>query len=255
LQSSTARNLCEDLIIETRPLIPLEEEDTPGCYGKIPGTGDFIVRNLPQGFVKQWDRWLQEALQGSRALLGEHWDQTYFTAPIWRFAIAPRVCDDDGWAGVLMPSVDKVGRAFPLTLATSLHSVPQLATAVFYSGHWFAQLEDIALAALAVDSDPGRLEQALNDAPFPEFERGLPAQATAPTAAQWVAQSQDEPFLQLTHPDDFSKVIAVAATETMLSAQGWHAYWWTRGRSEGRPAAVALTGLPDARTFASMLSV
>jgi type VI secretion system protein ImpM len=255
LRSSTAHNLCEEAIIEPRPLIPLDEEDTPGCYGKIPGTGDFIVRNLPQAFVKQWDRWLQEALQGSRAVLGERWDENYFTAPIWRFAVAPRVCDDDGWAGVLMPSVDKVGRTFPLTLATRLRTVAQFATAIFHSGHWFAQLEEIALAALRVDSDPAGLEQALNDAPFPESERGLPAHATAPTAVQWVAQSRDASFLELTHPDDFAKILAVAATETLLSAQGWHAYWWTRGRSEGRPAAIALSGLPDARTFAAMLSV
>ena len=213
------------------------------------------MRRLPQGFVSHWDRWLQEALEGSRALLGEHWDETYFTAPIWRFALAPQLCDDDGWAGVLMPSVDKVGRTFPLTLATRLRNEQQLAAAVFDSAHWFARLEEVALAALRLDSDPRSLEHALVDVPFPESERALPAYASAPTATQWIAQSRDAPFMQLGNADDFARVLALAATETFLGAPGWHAYWWTRGRSESHAAALALTGLPDARTFASMLSV
>jgi type VI secretion system protein ImpM len=169
--------------------------------------------------------------------------------------LAPRLCDDDGWAGVLMPSVDKVGRTFPLTLATRLRNVQQLAAAVFDSARWFARLEEVALAALRIDSDPGSLEQALMDVPFPESERALPSYASASTATQWIAQSRDAPFMQLGNADDFARVLSLAATEAFLGAPGWHAYWWTRGRSESNAAALALTGLPDARTFASMLSV
>ncbi|OGI58559.1 MAG: type VI secretion-associated protein, partial [Candidatus Muproteobacteria bacterium RBG_19FT_COMBO_61_10] len=31
----------------------------PGVYGKLPTHGDFIQRNLPSAFVRQWDVWLQ----------------------------------------------------------------------------------------------------------------------------------------------------------------------------------------------------
>ena len=43
---------------------------TPGWYGKIPATGDFITRRLPVAFIEAWDRWLQEVMGGSRDRLG-----------------------------------------------------------------------------------------------------------------------------------------------------------------------------------------
>jgi type VI secretion system protein ImpM len=39
------------------------------------------------------------------------------TAPIWRFSLAPGYAGPESVAGVMMPSVDRVGRQFPLTLA------------------------------------------------------------------------------------------------------------------------------------------
>ena len=88
-----------------------------GCYGKLPSVGDFITRRLPPTFVQTWDRWLQAGMAGSRARLGDRWEELYLTFPVWRFAIAPGSLGATGWAGVMMPSTDRVGRCFPLTLA------------------------------------------------------------------------------------------------------------------------------------------
>ena len=41
-------------------------------------------------------------------------------APIWRFALAPGVAGPLPMLGVMMPSVDRVGRQFPLTLAAPM---------------------------------------------------------------------------------------------------------------------------------------
>jgi type VI secretion system protein ImpM len=45
----------------------------------------------------------------------------YLTFPVWRFLLPVGVLGSTAWTGVLMPSVDRVGRYFPLTLATPLN--------------------------------------------------------------------------------------------------------------------------------------
>src|SRR5206468_3770015 len=122
----------------------------PGWYGKVPNLGDFASRRLPPAFISAWDGWLQEVLHGSRTALGEAWLDTYLTMPIWRFVLLPGTVGDSGWAGIVMPSVDRVGRAFPLTIAVQLTSCADAACAIFHAGDWFARLEDAALSVLDV---------------------------------------------------------------------------------------------------------
>ena len=88
-----------------------------GFYGKVPTRGDFVSRRLPWTFVDPWDRWLQGGLACSRDQLGDAWLEVYLTSPVWRFALTPGVCGDAGWIGIVLPSVDRVGRYFPLTVA------------------------------------------------------------------------------------------------------------------------------------------
>lgn len=90
-----------------------------GWFGKIPAVGDFVGRRLPATFREPWDRWLQQSLVHARTRFGEQWDALYLTFPAWRF-LAPAGCFDAGsWSGLLLPSVDQVGRYYPLTLAES----------------------------------------------------------------------------------------------------------------------------------------
>ena len=91
-----------------------------GYYGKMPAHGDFVRSRADVGFVAGWDRWLQESLAESRAALGHAWQAAYEAAPIWRFALAAGVCGDAPVLGVMMPSQDRVGRCFPLTLFARL---------------------------------------------------------------------------------------------------------------------------------------
>ena len=97
-------------------------EAKAGFFGKLPKHGDFLSRRLPRAFTDPWDRWLQNAIADSREQMAEDWLNIYLTSPIWRFALSPGLCGDNAWAGVLMPSVDRVGRYFPLTLAAPLEN-------------------------------------------------------------------------------------------------------------------------------------
>ncbi|WP_118136815.1 type VI secretion system-associated protein TagF [Oceanicella sp. SM1341] len=136
-----------------------------GWYGKVPGAGDFLRRGLSPGFLQGWDRFAQGLLTTARAELGARWRGCYLAAPIWRFALAPGLCGPAACAGVMMPSVDRVGRQFPLCLAAegggSLHAAWCAAAPA-----WEA-LETAALAMLDPEAGPGRLEAALAALPAP----------------------------------------------------------------------------------------
>jgi type VI secretion system protein ImpM len=88
----------------------------PGWFGKLPGMGDFAHRRLPESFRSVWDQWLQ---RGLARLKDRHadWMSHYLQAPVWCFALGPGVAGEGAWIGVMMPSVDGVGRYFPITLA------------------------------------------------------------------------------------------------------------------------------------------
>lgn len=88
-----------------------------GWYGKLPARGDFIGRGLPAPWRRVWDDWLQagfaeaaETLGGAAALRARLGD----FVP-WRYAAT--AADGTGWRGIVVPSHDRVGRAYPLTLA------------------------------------------------------------------------------------------------------------------------------------------
>lgn len=119
-----------------------------GAYGKMPSLGDFFRIGLDPGFVEPWDAWLQSVVAAARDALGERWTDCYMSAPIWRFTLAPGLAGAAGMTGVLMPSVDRVGRQFPLTLAAPAPADAAPADLHLSRDAAFAALEDIALDAL-----------------------------------------------------------------------------------------------------------
>jgi type VI secretion system protein ImpM len=133
-----------------------------GFVGKLPARGDFVARGLPRSFAEPWDSWLAEAMQGSREILGEGWLAAWLEAPIWRFALPAGQCGPDAAAGVMLPSVDRSGRNWPLTLAAVL---PGLPGAPLPDPAWIESLEAAGLEAVLSDATPERLEELLAAAP------------------------------------------------------------------------------------------
>lgn len=96
---------------------------TTGCfgwYGKVPHLGDFVRSGLSGEFVCAWDSWLQQVLVTGEHVLRDRWNACYRSSPIWRFATSPGICGPNAAAGVIMTSFDRVGRKFPLCIATEL---------------------------------------------------------------------------------------------------------------------------------------
>ncbi|PCJ30556.1 MAG: type VI secretion system-associated protein TagF, partial [Moraxellaceae bacterium] len=119
-----------------------------GLYGKLPAHGDFLHRNLSAEFIQGWDDWLQRSVASSQEQLGSRWLDLYLTSPLWRFVISPGVVDGRVWAGVMMPSVDKVGRYFPLTLAMPYDQSTSPVELMVHGEDFYQALEEIALSGL-----------------------------------------------------------------------------------------------------------
>ncbi|WP_372989437.1 type VI secretion system-associated protein TagF [Sulfitobacter sp.] len=118
-----------------------------GAFGKIPALGDFLRLNVSAGFVQPWDDWLQAGMLASREALAENWDDAYLSAPIWRFTLPSGVAGPAGMIGIVMASVDRVGRQYPLTLAAPIDAA-NAALSHFANTSVFEHLEQIALDML-----------------------------------------------------------------------------------------------------------
>ena len=128
----------------------------PGWFGKLPNLGDFASRRLPASFIEPWDDWLQHGLAAAREELGARWLDVYLVAPVRRFCVAPGIIDANAWTGILMPSVDRVGRHFPLTIA-----LPMVRATV----PWYAAVDAAARRVLDVSFSADDFEQALREVP------------------------------------------------------------------------------------------
>lgn len=86
----------------------------PGFFGKLPARGDFVGAGLSPELVSAWHGWMAMRLAESREQLQDDWKTLWLVAPVWRFALPPLHCGARAVTGLFLPSVDKVGRYFPL---------------------------------------------------------------------------------------------------------------------------------------------
>lgn len=133
-----------------------------GIYGKLPAHGDFIERNLQSQFIRVWDEWLQRAINDSRELLGDEWLDNYLTSPMWRFSLGQGIIDSNNWIGTLVPSVDSVGRYFPLTIAAQAPANLDPFALMINNANTFEFIEQAALEALQEGLKADELSENLN---------------------------------------------------------------------------------------------
>ena len=86
-----------------------------GLFGKIPVRGDFVAMSLPRDFQGRLETWIKTGIAIAQNTPG--WHEAYMSSPVWQFAFARGFLDDTPWCGIIMPSVDSVGRNFPLIIA------------------------------------------------------------------------------------------------------------------------------------------
>ena len=106
-----------------------------GYFGKLPMRGDFIQRNMSAEFVHTWDNWLQSVIATSHHNLGHKWLEHYLVSPIWRYLIPQQ--SETYQLGVMLPSVDKVGRYFPFTVSTNITPNTDASRIISTNRDWF----------------------------------------------------------------------------------------------------------------------
>lgn len=220
----------------------------PGWYGKLPFLGDFAGRRLPPSFVSTWDDWLQSVIYGGRSLLGEEWLTRYLNSPIWHFCLAPGVCGNNAWFGLLMSSVDRANRHFPFTLAhgvtrESLHDL-----ALGSIARWLGALEAEAVAMLDLEGSVQALEDRLAS-----FAPPAGLDDTRPRVAEDLSGYFERPLLVAA--SEVPALLAAIANEAVRGGGSPVSLWWSNADDQGRDAIVlACRGLPSAEAYIAMLS-
>jgi len=163
----------------------VDDAGAPGWFGKLPALGDFASRRLPGEWIEAWDGWLQRELVRSRAALGDDdWLSLYLVAPVRRFWLAPGLLSRPAWLGVLMPSVDSVGRHFPFTLATALPPGRDELVDALANDDWLDAADAVARQVLDPAFDVQALEQAVLQMPTLHGERRVEVHAGSRLARQ-----------------------------------------------------------------------
>ncbi|MFK8017734.1 MAG: type VI secretion system-associated protein TagF [Gammaproteobacteria bacterium] len=223
------------------------DEASPGFFGKLPALGDFVQRRLPAPFVRAWDGWLQGCVAGSKAALGEHWLNTYLSSPIWRFALTPGVAGELGWTGVMIPSVDRVGRYFPLTVATVLPEHSRTLD-VAHAQEWFDRAESVALNALE--------EQGFDLETFSASVAALgPCPVSAAPSVPVPQQGAVAGGFRLSVDDVNHAPAALEGLCDMFIRErfGPSSLWWTSGSELISPNVIVCRGLPEPAGYTAML--
>lgn len=216
-----------------------------GFFGKLPSLGDFVTRELPRDFLDAWDDWLQRSIAESKASLGDAWLPTYLHSPIWRFVLLPGVCGDKGWAGILMPSVDKVGRYFPLTVAAALGDGVQPFQVLIDGTTWFEAAEDLALNVLD--------EERVDADALAGSVAALDNSALAGSLTDGPALQGGEWGLRITGATA-ANLPSTVCHEMVRFQVGSYSIWWTPGSDVAAPMSLVAPDLPAPACFAYLLA-
>ena len=225
-------------------------ESAPGLYGKLPARGDFVSRRLDAGFIEAWDGWLQRAVSASREALGERWLESFLSAPVWRFLVPAGMYSKTGWVGLMVPSVDRVGRYFPLTVAAPVleDSIDVPATLAKALG-WLDSVEVLALEALAPELDFEALDRRLAAlAPPADLAVALPVSDDTVPLGGIKALFQAWQF-----PTEAEASMREALQRGSLGPRASAAIWLTRGGETFAPCLAACGALIPGGHFCALL--
>ncbi|MDF7658556.1 type VI secretion system-associated protein TagF [Erwiniaceae bacterium L1_54_6] len=186
----------------------------PGWYGKLPTTGDFLRQRLSENTVTSWSHWFQQGLL--------HWHpqndastQLFLAAPVWNFVLPISPLRQQVQMGCLLPSCDRVGRAWPLL---ALHHFPlsrwhpaQLAI----SGEWFQELGATLLHAVRAAQTAEQLEQAILQ-----------------VSPLLVPEKRRSDIMDVIGFDDLPSTLSWREVADHFDPQQHISYWWSN-RSDG----------------------
>jgi type VI secretion system ImpM family protein len=226
-----------------------------GLFGKLPSHGDFLRRRTSDAFVDAWDAWLRESLAESRTALGEEWLDIYLTSPAWRFVCAAGACGPAPVIGLMVPSVDRVGRFFPLTLVSILPDDVSLIAAANGSTAFFDAAEQLLIETLASE-----------EIDFPQFDESVvqladtlesitvpPPVALDGAAAAIVGDGSQAWQIPIGASAELAPVFEQLLAQRLGSIYEPLVILWTEGSSIVEPSCLITKGLPAPSAFGALL--
>ncbi len=215
-----------------------------GIFGKLPQKRDFVAFDIPRNILEPLENWLQSAVAASRNELGREWQDIYLIAPIWRFWGGRDVFGVD-CTGAIMPSVDQVGRFFPLTLIYHDDSGNGLLPPTFvYDDEWYGELDARLLQTLESEAviDAKSLTMGLSQ-PNEDTEDG-----------KFGFQSIKQINLWRSDSPPVEDIMSNIADADYRAACNGRSFWWTNGGNEFGPMIFSRNGLPDPYLFTNMIT-
>ena len=186
---------------------------------------------------------MQACLSASRHQLGDSWQGAFLAAPVWRFWLGAEICGSSV-AGAIMPSLDAIGRYYPLTL----HAIADDATSIALpdmdaQDSWYEEAERFLLATL----DPA----ANFDATAAALEQIRPAALQPETASDFAGAG--DLIGTVSVDDGFAASMAtLRSANPGIYASG--TFWWTAGGTGFRSMALSCRGLPDPYDYSILLT-
>jgi type VI secretion system protein ImpM len=193
-------------------------------------------RDLPPAFIERWDAWLAAGMAASQAELGAGWLDAYLVSPLWRFAAAPGVLVSEAVTGVMMPSIDRVGRYFPLTIAVLLPADTDLGALVAGPEDWYERADALLLSTLGEDAEVAAFETAV-------ARLGVPHYSPQPV---WNQDSQGQLRVAAASPAERGAALR------QLACAG-SSFWWGRGSERVAAGLLYCQGLPAPQGFSAFL--
>lgn len=219
-----------------------------GLFGKLPAKRDFIALNAPSGFLAGFEKWLQGGVTASRLELGERWQAAYLNAPIWRFWLGGAHCGGQAVTGAFMPSVDGVGRYFPLTVfASAAPGAPLPPPELDPQDAWFGTIEDVLLQALEPAMRYETLAEQLSTLPGPS-DRHLPE------PPRDMLRLSDGTIVGAATSAGLPERLAALRVEDHTGAYSHACYLWTVGGPSFEPLVLVGQSLPAPHLFAGLLT-
>jgi type VI secretion system protein ImpM len=212
-------------------------------YGKLPTKRDFIAAGVPREFLAVWEPWLQGSVSASRMALGDQWQSAFLTAPIWRFWLGSEMCGTDV-IGAFMPSLDGVGRYFPLTLLACADpgcGIPPPECDA--QEEWFKSAETLLISTLDHDRT---------------FDDVMADLAKLPAPAQVVLSKDTDGFVgdpsASAGEPAFSAIFEAIRKNDHDAVYQASTFWWTLGGEGFAPMALQRWRMPDPYLFSTLLT-
>ncbi|WP_395344312.1 type VI secretion system-associated protein TagF [Ningiella sp. W23] len=122
-------------------------------YGKVPGKGDFVSKDMPREISEQIHHFFADGLKSASNEIGPEWLDNYAITPLWYFYLQPGIIDEHAWIGMWMPSVDRVNRHFPFIVMQHLSSPIQTISELGHFQNSMFEMEDFLLDMLEPDAE------------------------------------------------------------------------------------------------------